>query len=33
MEMKLKKGHSSIIAQFNVIQVVDNPAQEIHNEL
>jgi hypothetical protein len=33
MEKPLKKGHSDIIAQFNAIQVVDSPPQEIHPDL
>jgi hypothetical protein len=33
MEKLLKKGHSGIIAQFNAIQVVDTPPQEIHLDL
>jgi hypothetical protein len=33
MEKLLKKGHSGIISQFNAIQVMDNPTQEIHPDL
>ena len=33
MENILKKSHSSIISQFNAIQVIDNPSQEIHLNL
>jgi hypothetical protein len=33
MDTLLKKGHSGIIAQFNSIQVKDNPTQEIHPNL
>lgn len=30
MEKLLKKGHSNIISQFNAIQVMKSPTQEIH---
>jgi hypothetical protein len=33
MEKLLKKGHFGIIAQFNAIQVMDNPTQDIHPNL
>ena len=33
MEKLLKKGYSRIIAQFNAIQVLDSPTQEVHANL